>query len=200
MLLLMFGGVVVVVVVAASARATAVASSNYHRSCEWCFVTAVAVVAWHSRGCSALLYLTLPSMADVWTPVKLQKELTFEGGFLRKATTVDSKDIETPEGLLIFVRLDKSSEWLIKATSGSKAQRGALRRTTLLETLKDKLMAAVNPPTTTSAVADDDPMNALDICQQEPDTKKNAILRFETCNKQDHPSSDARAFTLHPPR
>ena len=171
----MFGGVVVV---AASAQAFLAVlchrscGSNYHRSCEWCFVTAVAVVAWHSRGCSALLYLTLPSMADVWIPVKLQKELTFEGGFLRKSTTVDSKDIETPEGLLTFVRLDKSSEWLIKATSGSKAQRGALRRTTLLETLKDKLMAAVNPPTTTSAVADDDPMNALDICQHEPDTKK----------------------------
>ena len=38
----------------------------------------------------------------------------------------------TPDLEIVFVKLDKSAEWLVKAAGGGKAQRGYLKRTTLV--------------------------------------------------------------------
>ena len=39
----------------------------------------------------------------------------------------------TPDLATVFVKLDKSAEWLVKAVGGAKAQRGYSKRTLVLE-------------------------------------------------------------------
>ena len=79
-------------------------------------------------------------------PVQLVKQWPIEGGRLSKPFgLVDVKDIDTNEGTVSFVKLDKNADWLLKAILGV-ANKGALRRSTLFSTLGEKLTHVVADP------------------------------------------------------
>lgn len=70
----------------------------------------------------------------------------------------------------VFVKLDKSADWLIKIVGGIQAQRGSLSRTTIIEEIRTKVKSEVQQSDVahhTPAVADvadddDDPMATLE--------------------------------------
>ena len=79
-------------------------------------------------------------------PVKLTKQWSIAGGRLGKPVGLtDVKDIDTPQGTVSFVKLDKNADWLLKAILGT-ANKGALRRSTLFSSLGEKLTHAVADP------------------------------------------------------
>ena len=72
-------------------------------------------------------------------PVKLVQQWSIAGGRLGKPFGLtDVKDIDTPQGTVSFVKLDKNADWLLKATLGT-ASKGALRRSTFFSSLGEKL-------------------------------------------------------------
>jgi len=79
-------------------------------------------------------------------PVKLTKQWSIAGGRLGKPFGLtDVKDIDTPQGAVSFVKLDKNADWLLKATLGT-ASKGALRRSALFSSLGEKLTHGVADP------------------------------------------------------
>ena len=79
-------------------------------------------------------------------PVKLTKQWSIAGGRLGKPVGLtDVKDIDTPQGTVSFVKIDKNADWLLKAILGT-ANKGALRRSTLFSTLGEKLTHVVADP------------------------------------------------------
>ena len=112
-----------------------------------------------------------PKGMPAWKPVTLTRQLVFEGGYQREAFRLDTKDIATDNGVEVFVKLTKNSEWLIKAAAGKGARPGALQRSKVFDDMKAKLVAAVAGPDSQDVaavaapdvdpVAADDPMAAL---------------------------------------
>ena len=115
---------------------------------------------------------------------------------------LDSEHIPTPETGTdplsdVFVKLDKSADWLIKAVGGWTAQRGFLRRTALIEDLKAKMEECGDSP---AVAGDDDPMGAL--CEVDTPKKKRKYLRkrklklvvvdMPQCEPTRHPDSQER--------
>ena len=47
-------------------------------------------------------------------PVKLVKQWSVEGGRLSKAHGLDVKDIDSTDGAVSFVKIDKKADWLLK--------------------------------------------------------------------------------------
>ena len=79
-------------------------------------------------------------------PVKLTKQWSIAGGRLGKPFGLaEVKDIDTPQGTVSFVKIDKNADWLLKAILGT-ANKGALRRSTLFSTLGEKLTHVVADP------------------------------------------------------
>mgnify|MGYP001223593154 FL=1 len=79
-------------------------------------------------------------------PVKLTKQWSIAGGRLGKPFGLtDVKDIDTPQGTVSFVKIDKNADWLLKAILGT-ANKGALRRSTLFSSLGEKLTHGVADP------------------------------------------------------
>ena len=79
-------------------------------------------------------------------PIKLTKQWSIAGGRLGKPVGLtDVKDIDTPQGTVSFVKIDKNADWLLKAILGT-ANKGALRRSTLFNTLGEKLTHVVADP------------------------------------------------------
>ena len=79
-------------------------------------------------------------------PVKLTKQWSIAGGRLGKPFGLtDVKDIDTPQGTVSFVKIDKNADWLLKAMVGT-SNKGALRRSTLFSTLGEKLTHVVADP------------------------------------------------------
>ena len=79
-------------------------------------------------------------------PVKLTKQWSIAGGRLGKPVGLtDVKDIDTPQGTVSFVKIDKNADWLLKAILGT-ANKGALRRSTLAASLGEKLTHVVADP------------------------------------------------------
>ena len=68
-----------------------------------------------------------------WAPVKVARQWSVEGGRLSKAHGLDVKDVDTTDGTVSFVKLDKNADWLLKAILGT-ANKGALRRSSLVRT------------------------------------------------------------------
>ena len=79
-------------------------------------------------------------------PLKLVKQWSIAEGRLSKPFgLVDVKDIDTNEGTVSFVKLDKNADWLLKAILGT-SNKGALRRSALFKTIGDMLTDAVADP------------------------------------------------------
>ena len=79
-------------------------------------------------------------MSDKWKPISLTRQLAFSGGYLTRAYTLETKEIETLAGTQTFVKIEKQAEWLYKAAAGKTATKQSLRRTKLLEDLKERLV------------------------------------------------------------
>ena len=127
-------------------------------------VAAAVAVCWHR---------TAMSLA----PVNLVQQWSIEGGALNKPIGLDVKEIETRSETVSFVRLEKNSEWLLKAVLGS-ANKGALRRSTLFTVLGKRLAETVADPASrwtperASAVAE----SSSSVAESEPiDPKKRSL-------------------------
>jgi hypothetical protein len=148
-----------------------------------------------------------------WVHPSLSRTYSIKGGYLNKPLPVETLVLSelTGQGVDIvppidkdadpladvFVKLDKSAEWLIKAVGGANAQRGFLRRTMLIEDLKAKMVGCVD----SIAVADDDdPMGEL--CEVDTPTKKKkytckrkwkfVAVDMPQCEPTRHPDSTER--------
>ena len=120
-------------------------------------------------------------------PVNLVQQWSIEGGALNKPIGLDVKEIETRSETVSFVKLEKNSEWLLKAVLGS-ANKGALRRSTQFTVLGKRLAETVADPASrwtlerASAVAESsssvaesepiDPMSQLEEISSESATPK----------------------------
>lgn len=62
---------------------------------------------------------------------------------MTRAYTLETKEIETLDGTQTFVKIEKQAEWLYKATAGKTATKQSLRRTKLLDDLKERLVKTV---------------------------------------------------------
>ena len=120
-----------------------------------------------------------PPMPPRWTHPRVKQTYSIMGGYLTRPLPVvtlnlsdviphdtdDAPAVARDDLSGVFVKLDKSAEWMIKAVGGSSAQRGFLRRTTLIEELRSKM--------NNGCVADaDDPMASLCDVEQTHDTPK----------------------------
>ena len=114
-----------------------------------------------------------------WRPVKFQTQITFSGGLLAKAVVLDTMEVRCSGGdKQTFVHVTKKDRWLAKAVIGQKAQRGAIKRSVVLQTLRyafDKLQGPSLDDPQPSAVAEaecedpaEDPMLALDDLPETP--------------------------------
>ena len=156
-------------------------------------------------------------MATPLSPIKLVKQWSVEGGALGKSIGLDTKDIDTPNGTVAFVKLDKNADWLLKAILGT-ANKGALRRATLFSTLTRRLHETVADPlsewtpecapasSSTSAVAEDercDPMSQLVEISSEsatPTKKRKSYTSKRGQNKITSVSMPEFEPTSHPDR
>ena len=96
----------------------------------------------------------------------MQSQLTVSGGRSRCPLAVESKPVETLDGELHFVRVDKNMPWVLQAALGKGSQRGALKRSLLLSNLRKQAsrLAAEEP-----AVAGGPAVADLDEAPKEAD-------------------------------
>ena len=117
-----------------------------------------------------------------WRPLSVQTVYSVSGGYLgaKKTCALSSKTLDvqrTVDGSDItvaatFIRINKNDDWMLKAVGGPKAQKGFLKRTTLIERMRSKL---VDRGLCDTSVADervdddgDDPMGQLDCPVERP--------------------------------
>jgi hypothetical protein len=86
-----------------------------------------------------------PAGCAQWAVPRLSQSWSIQGGYVKKeyALTTQEIAIDVFGNESVFVKIDKSGEWLYKMVSGNGAQRGALKRTTVISVLKERLEAAV---------------------------------------------------------
>ena len=84
-----------------------------------------------------------PAMSETWLPMQQSRQLVLEGGYQKKAHKLGTKDVDSPHGQQTFVKIGKTSDWLVKAAAGKRARPGCLGRTSLVDKLKRDLIAAV---------------------------------------------------------
>ena len=148
-----------------------------------------------------------------WVHPSLQLSYSIKGGYLTKPMPVDTLALSDLAGLAaeeaptfeadrdpladVFVKLDKSADWILKAVGGLTAQRGFLRRTGLIEDLKAKMGGLGESP---AVAGDDDPIGAL--CDVDTPTKKRkytckrkwrlVVANIPQCEPTRHPDSRER--------
>ena len=100
--------------------------------------------------------------------VALTRRMTVEGGYARSTRTVVSNEWPCDGRLVSFVRINKTSLWLLQLCHGKGAQKGGLRTTRVIENLRSMCQDintenGTDDTTEKSAVADvNDPMQELD--------------------------------------
>ena len=119
-------------------------------------------------------------------PVTLETQFVVRGGLCKKPQVLDTMEIATNGGPRHFCRVNKNDSWLLKCSAGRAARKGVLKRSKVLETLKNKLAAT---PVKDFAVAEstsapsegpvDDPMMMLD----EFEPKKQKYCKKRVCNR-----------------
>ena len=91
----------------------------------------------------------------------------------------------------------KNADWLVKAVAGNKAQKGALKRTKVIEDLRRNL---VTMSSSNAAVADDeDPMSALDsVCDEELAYRRTKYSRKRAKSREVKVRMPLRAKCAYP--
>ena len=108
-------------------------------------------------------------MSGSWKTVAVKKQWSVEGGYLSKAVTLETKEVDSLSGDLSFVKIDKNADWLLKAALGKNGGRGGLKRTQLFETIKKELTDAASGPhsraRSAGALGDSPPTTGTDDLQ-----------------------------------
>ena len=147
-------------------------------------------------------YLTRPMPVQTTSMSAVQQR----GATKSSAAAGDTTAGDTHRLADVFVKLDKSSDWMVKAVGGPKAQRGFLSRTTLVETLRSHMLRDSNasPPSAVANGDDPDPMAALCNVEGEMDTpktkrryarkRKGMVMEVDMpqCEPTRHPNCDSR--------
>ena len=126
-------------------------------------------------------------------PVVVTTQYVVAGGHCNKPHVLDTMDVQLASGVKSFARIHKNEVWLLKCCAGVSAQRGALKRSKIVEDLRQRLCE------TTSAVAEGevavaaegvdpmdglcDPMHALDDPAQPPASKRCKYSPKRTANR-----------------
>ena len=121
-----------------------------------------------------------PSKDQEWRPITVRHRLVVQGGYLKQPLFVNTFQVSTPSGGTVdYCRVDKNEQWLVKATAGPTASKGALKRSKVLAQIRSKLNALGdgtidNTSDSPPVMDDDDPMVALmsDFAPHEPDPKR----------------------------
>ena len=66
-------------------------------------------------------------MPGKWKPISLTRQLAFSGGYLARAYTLETKEIEWLDSTQTFVKIEKQAEWLYKAAAGKTATKQSLK-------------------------------------------------------------------------
>ena len=122
--------------------------------------------------------------------VTLETQFVVKGGLCKKACVLETVEIGTGGGPRHFCRVTKNDSWLLKCSAGREARKGVLKRSKVLENLKNKLGGKDSAVTeSTSAPSDgagDDPMTILDDIAEgsgEPSPKKPKYIRKRMRNR-----------------
>ena len=114
-----------------------------------------------------------------WRNITFRQTQCIDGGYQTKTHTVEDIKIDHHGRALTFVKVDKSAQWLIKVAVGCTAQKGALKRSRVLEQLREKLSST---EASAARAAVDDPMDGLDgSTGSEPKNKKYKSKRCSGC-------------------
>ena len=125
--------------------------------------------------------------------VHLETHFVVRGGLSKKPCVLDTMEIATPAGSRHFCRVNKNDSWLVKCSAGREARKGVLKRSKVLETLKNKLGEVSRKDSvvteSTSAPSEEvanDPMNHLDdlaegVAERSP--KKPKYCPKRVCNR-----------------
>ena len=103
-----------------------------------------------------------------WHPVKVSNShFSVIGGLCNKPHLVKTMAVETSGGIKHLVQVTRNQRWLVSCAAGNLAGKGTLKRIKALSRLRLALNTAVSAredvaTAVADAVADDDPMNALD--------------------------------------
>ena len=71
-----------------------------------------------------------------WRQVVLTRRMTADGGYARSARTVVSTEWPCGGRMVSFVRINKTSLWLLQFCHEKGAQKGGLRTTRVIENLR----------------------------------------------------------------
>ena len=125
--------------------------------------------------------------------VTLETQFVVRGGLCKKPQVLDTMEIATSGGPRHFCRVTKNDAWLLKCSAGRAARKGVLKRSKVLETLKNKLagmpVKESEVSETTSAPSEttvDDPMLGLEDIKEEahaPSPKKQKYMPKRVCNR-----------------
>ena len=89
-----------------------------------------------------------------WRRVTVQTQYTLAGGYSSNKThPLETMEVETGKRTVQFCKVTKNELWLLKCAGGPQATKGMLKRSKLLEQLKDKLSDASQNPRSNAAVA-----------------------------------------------
>jgi hypothetical protein len=129
-----------------------------------------------------------------WQPVVLAQALALGGGFHKKRTLVECMVVESQLGPQHYVRMDKNSEWLLKAAIGSNAQKGALKHCRAFDVIRQQLCLQAGAERADVDV--DDPMHEV-LDEQAPASrgKKRKRLVNHVCTVE-MPAVAGSAFPL----
>ena len=129
----------------------------------------------------------------LWRPVTLQQQFVVKGGMCNKPHVLQTMEITVSGGSKHFCRFVKSELWLLKCGVGVGAKNGAMKRSKVIDELKQKLYDLSKGIDGTAAVADkhesqheeEDSMLALDDIGTpgEPSPKKAKYQPKRACNQ-----------------
>ena len=147
-----------------------------------------------------------PSMSGTWKQVAIAKQWAVEGGYLNKAVTLETREVDGIEGPMSFVKIEKNAEWLLKAAIGKNNNKGGLRRTRLFDTIKTKLKAPTSDAGATDAAVaastSEDPMQMLDEVESNearaPKRSKHAYISKRAKDSISHFDMPEFEPTSHP--
>ena len=121
-----------------------------------------------------------------FAPVKVARQWSIEGGRLNKPHGLDVKEIDTTDGTVPSVKLDKHGDWLLTTLRG-KAEKAALRRSSLFRTFASMLQE--DSPWTPERGPDSSPSSAV------ADTPSPAVAEFERCDPMSQFQEISRDFS-----
>ena len=103
----------------------------------------------------------------------MEQQFVVSGGMCNKPYVLDTMPVLVSGKERHFCRIVKSETWLLKCGAGAGAQKGILKRSKVVEQLKDKLADASQTMTEGHAAAvADDPMSALDEVEEKESPTK----------------------------